>query len=484
MDPVNSDYFDYVILGSGAGGSTAFVEHSKNRLTALIEDGQLSADAIRNSSVKRILAEMYRDGGIRPAIGFPNIAIGEGRCVGGSTEINGGLFWRTPQNIVHEWTNLGYDFAGSQKWIAIFEELERELNVTTEVGRDGFDLDSKLLLRVANSKNWKMVPAVRMVKLCQKSNLCASGCPSGAKQSMSSTFIKRGIDDGGKLLSGWKANSISVRGQEITVDLINELGEQKKIRTKYLTLSCGAIESRRLLVKSGLIREPFGHIQFHANAKIVAKFSFDINAKNGTIFTDQLQEFMSDGFLFMPTNLNSSYLAMASSSINSETYRDLVQNIDKVGMYTAQYRVTGKLVDVQVFRRLFLLFTYLTKSDIRKIKKYLIVASEMLFEAGAEYLQLPFAGTNPVFSLEEAVLLINQTGRKHLNLSTVHIMSSLPLPTQVSAFRSHLDSDGRLKRYPRINVMDASILPSSIGESPQATIMAMVRMFSNKLFKD
>ena len=172
MDPANSDYFDYVILGSGAGGSTAFVEHSKNRLTALIEDGQLSADAIRNSSVKRILTDMYRDGGIRPAIGYPNIAIGEGRCVGGSTEINGGLFWRTPLNIVQEWTNLGYDFAGSQKWVAIFEELERELNVTTEVGRDGFDLDSKLLLRVANSKNWKMVPAVRMVKLCQKSNLC------------------------------------------------------------------------------------------------------------------------------------------------------------------------------------------------------------------------------------------------------------------------------------------------------------------------
>jgi hypothetical protein len=232
------------------------------------------------------------------------------------------------------------------------------------------------------------------------------------------------------------------------------------------------------------MRERFGRIQFHANAKIVAKFSFDINAENGTIFTDQLQEFMSDGFLFMPTNLNSSYLAMASSSINSETYRDLVQNIDKVGMYTAQYRVTGKLVDVQVFRRLFMLFTYLTKSDIRKIKKYLALASEMLFEAGAEYLQLPFVGTDPVFSLEEAVLLINRTGRRHLNLSTVHIMSSLPLPTRDSVFRSHLDSDGRLKRYPRINVMDASILPSSIGESPQATIMAMVRMFSSKLFKD
>lgn len=484
MDSVKKDYFDYVILGSGAGGSTAFVEHSKNMLTALIEEGQLSADAIRASSVKQILADMYRDGGIRPAIGFPNIAIGEGRCVGGSTEINGGLFWRTPQNIIHEWKAIGYDFAGSQKWIEIFEQLEYELNVTTEVSRDGFDFDSKLLLRVANSKNWKMVPAVRMLRLCQKSNLCASGCPSGAKQSMSSTFIKKGVDAGGKLLSGWKANFISVHGEEIVVDLLNEIGEQKKIHTKYLTLSCGAIETRRLLVKSGLIREPVGRIQFHANAKIVAKFSFDINAKKGTIFTDQLQEFLADGFLFMPTNLNSSYLAMASGSINTETYRDLVQNLDKVGMYTAQYRVNGKLFDIQVFRRFFFLFAYLTKSDIRKIKKYLAIATEMLFEAGAEYVQLPFAGTKPVYSLEDAVFLIHRTGRRHLNLSTVHIMGSLPLPTQDRAFGFHLDPDGRLKKYPRINIMDASIMPSSIGESPQATIMAMVRMFSCKLFKD
>ena len=86
--------------------------------------------------------------------------------------------------------------------------------------------------------------------------------------------------------------------------------------------------------------------------------------------------------------------------------------------------------------------------------------------------------------MQEANVVINRVNRRRLSLSTVHLMSSLPISVFGSKTVSTLDHKGRLNRYPRINVMDASILPTSIGESPQATIMAMVRMFCKDIFKE
>jgi choline dehydrogenase-like flavoprotein len=231
------------------------------------------------------------------------------------------------------------------------------------------------------------------------------------------------------------------------------------------------------------MKETFGKISFHANAKLIAKFKGKLNAHLGTIFTHQLQEFLSDGFLFMPTNFNRAYLAMASSTINSSVYRQLVEESDYVGMFTAQFRTNGKLIDVRITKNRFLLLSYLTRSDLKKIKHYLNISCDLLFKAGAEYIQLPIPGTSPIHSMQEAKVVINRVNRGRLSLSTVHLMSSLPIPVFGSKTVSTLDHKGRLNRYPRINVMDASILPTSIGESPQATIMAMVRMFCKDIFK-
>jgi len=477
------EWFDYVVLGSGAGGATAFVESAAKYKTLLVEEGEFTADEIKNSTVKKVFRSLYRDGGIRPAIGLPSIAIGEGKCIGGSTEINGGLFWRTPKNIVEEWRTIGHDFAASETFEQIFGELENELSVCEDELLDSYDEDSALLLKACKEKGWLIVPAKRMMKKCVKSNLCASGCPSGAKQTMSRTFIKTGLINGGTLISGWRAESISIVEDVIQIKLVDQSGLTKTIFTKYLTISCGAIETRRLLIRSGLMKETFGKISFHANAKLIAKFKGKLNAHLGTIFTHQLQEFLADGFLFMPTNFNRAYLAMASSTINSSVYRQLVEESDYVGMFTAQFRTNGKLIDVRITKNRFLLLSYLTRSDLKKIKHYLNISCDLLFSAGAEYIQLPIPGTSPIHSMQEAKVVINRVNRGRLSLSTVHLMSSLPIPVFGSKTVSTLDHKGRLNRYPRINVMDASILPTSIGESPQATIMAMVRMFCKDIFK-
>ena len=45
----------------------------------------------------------YRAGGVTVALGLPSIAYTEGRCAGGGTEVNSGLYIRPPLDLIDRW---------------------------------------------------------------------------------------------------------------------------------------------------------------------------------------------------------------------------------------------------------------------------------------------------------------------------------------------------------------------------------------------
>jgi len=49
------------------------------------------------------IRRLYRDGGISVIYGKPSIVFQEGRCVGGSTVMNGGMSWHTPESVMDAW---------------------------------------------------------------------------------------------------------------------------------------------------------------------------------------------------------------------------------------------------------------------------------------------------------------------------------------------------------------------------------------------
>ncbi len=468
-----------IIIGSGAGGSTAFVDLSSSGKTLLIEEGTDTAKTIRDVPISEAFVRLYRDAGARPALGLPTLAIGEGRCLGGSTEINGGLFWRTPRSILNEWNLRGFSFAKDDELTPFFLELEQELSVQDEIQVENYDLDSKILQDACLSRNWKVVPARRMAPRCLKSNLCPNGCPTDAKQTMSQTLIPRGMRGGGEVLTGWRAINIVSLTQEVEVELENSQGEKRKIISDGVIVSCGAIESRRLLQRSGLLRKKIGRIPLHVNCKVIVEFPDKIRSQDGTIFTHQLQEFIDDGFLLMSSNFNASYLALAATTMSPLDYQHYQQQIDHLAIFTLQFKPTSKIIDFHLFGKNFVLFFFLKKQDLLKMKKYIGLTSNLLFDAGAESLKLPFFSTPIVRTKSESLQQIFKAKRGALSLTTVHLMSSIPLPGKGQK-KSQIDSWGRLKAHPRVRVLDASIVPSTIGESPQGTIMALVRYLIRK----
>lgn len=95
---------DWLVIGSGAGGSIIFHELSKaNKDVLLIEEGFHIGTQLTHSSIQDRISNFYRNGGVTPIFGNNIFPFSEGRVVGGTTELNGSLFWRTPEWILSEW---------------------------------------------------------------------------------------------------------------------------------------------------------------------------------------------------------------------------------------------------------------------------------------------------------------------------------------------------------------------------------------------
>ena len=68
-----------------------------------------------------------------------------------------------------------------------------------------------------------------------------------------------------------------------------------------------------------------------------------------------------------------------------------------------------------------------------------------------------------------------------IDISTVHMMASCPMGADPK--KSVVDLNGNLRGMRNVLITDASILPTSIGQSPQETIMAMVHEVMRRHFE-
>ena len=96
---------EIAVIGSGPGGSvTAAMLAEAGRDVVLIEEGpNLPLDGYEPYS-RQEMADKYRNGGLTVAMGRPNVTYVEACCVGGGSEINSGLYHRTPAEVLRAWT--------------------------------------------------------------------------------------------------------------------------------------------------------------------------------------------------------------------------------------------------------------------------------------------------------------------------------------------------------------------------------------------
>ncbi|HEV7556554.1 MAG TPA: GMC family oxidoreductase N-terminal domain-containing protein, partial [Kofleriaceae bacterium] len=157
---------DVVVVGSGAGGATVAAELAEAGIdTVVLEEGSYYQTRDFTADTSAMVRQLYRDGGATMAIGNPPIMFQEGRAVGGSTVINGGMSWRTPDPILARWEREAQLPNIARELEPYFERVERRIHVapmdTPAIGNDNL-----LLKKGADAKGWNVIGNLRNQNHC------------------------------------------------------------------------------------------------------------------------------------------------------------------------------------------------------------------------------------------------------------------------------------------------------------------------------
>ena len=475
---------EYLVVGSGAGGSVSAYEFAKsNKDTLLIEEGNNYSIDYFKGSIGNSFNEVWRNSVFTPVIGENSFGFGEGKCLGGSTYINGGLIWRTPTFILEKWNSyLHSDKFKMEKLKPYFEIVEKKLNVILEKNENNYNNDSKILEKISKDNNLECVAVPRAVLNCKRENKCTTGCVSGAKQTVLQNYIYPALNLGLKVMVNTRVEKILLRNNIPNRVIVRKNNKYIEIKFKKIILACGPIQTPLLIKKS------FGNsclkseMQIHLNFRINAVFDEEINSSLGTIFTRQIQEFIKEGILIMPTNFNKSYLSSGLSNYNNNQINMILEKINNMATYVIQMKSSNSIKISNIYKHPFLFYKF-SDSDFEKIKKYLRTFSKYLFNCKAKKIYLPFKNNVSFNNLKSVDLALSKLKKKHIETLSVHGMSSAKMSNDKSE-NSFFDVDGKSFYFKNVYGVDSSILPSNTVASPQGTIMAFSHLISKNILEN
>src|SRR5262249_28541714 len=149
-----------------------------------LEEGALHRTETFVTDPATMIRRLYRDAGTTMIFGRPPIIFAEGRCVGGSTVINGGMTWRAPGRVLDHWQgDPRLPDSGPRATAPYYAEAERILHAEPN-DPDTFGANTNTFLEGARRLGWPVARAPRNMRRCMGLNNCALGCPTGAKQAM------------------------------------------------------------------------------------------------------------------------------------------------------------------------------------------------------------------------------------------------------------------------------------------------------------
>jgi choline dehydrogenase-like flavoprotein len=479
-----------VIVGSGAGGATMAAELAEAGVdVVVIEEGGYYPTASFTAESTRALRTLYRDGGGGITVGRPWVMFAEGRCVGGSTVVNGGMSWRTPTQVLDQWSAQGVRAIGEQDMVPFFARAEARHSVGLQdpetIGRD-----SELLKAGAAAKGWNLVPNRRNQLHCAGTNNCLSGCPTGAKRSMLVTSVPRALAFGARLFADCRVERVTRDGGSVTgatgyfVRPDGGRGPRLTVRAPAVIVAGGAIQTPALLARSGL-RSPSGqlgrNLSLHPNANVTAFFDSDVTGWHGVHQAFQIREFMAEGLILTADNLPPAMLAAVLPAYGCEL-GELMADYNRV--VTAGPLVTdsgaGRVRNVpglgtQVFYQL-------ADTVAARLVRGVELTAEALFAAGARRMLLPFYGAPEVRDLGQLRdLLARPVPKRSIQLYSIHLMGTARMSEDPR--RGVTDSYGAFHGVHGLVVADASLFPGPTGINPMETVIALAMRNARRLLE-
>jgi len=475
---------DVCVIGSGAGGAVVAKELAEAGHDVVIveEGGYFGTKDFRVDDTIWSTTNLYRDGGATLIYGKPNIMYVEGRCVGGSTAINGATSWRTPEKIMKrwQWERELHGFT-AKKMDRFFSRVEDHLHVQAMIP-EAKNRDSELLKIGGERLGYTVKQNVRSQDHCVGTNMCLTGCPTGAKQSTLVSYIPRFLKQGGNIYTNCRVKKVLTKGKRaIGVDahFIDPETKKKKhklrVRSKVVIVCAGAIQTPALLMKSR-IKDEAGllgkNLLVHPNTKVMAVFDDKVNAWHGVNQGFQITEYFDEGILMAVNFVSPGVAALAMPLEGTQLLKIMKDEYHHMVMGGALIEDTGSgYVKTGPFDTILPIYN-LNDHDFHQTIRATALLAEVFFAAGARKCYLPFTGLHEIGSVDDIPKIYSyKFSPLDLELMTVHIMGTAQMGGDPK--RSVIDPNGEFHNIKGLFVADASVFPTPVGVNPQITIMAL-----------
>src|SRR6266571_4946913 len=196
LGPGLNETFDAVIVGSGAGGAPVARELARAGWSvAVVEEGDaVGREDFTGSDIER-MGRLYRDGASTTTVGRPAVLVPIGRAVGGTTVVNSGTCFRTPDHVVAGWARTyGVDISPGGL-VPFYEDVERTLGVAP-VPWEVMGNNGAIAHRGATALGIPGRPLDRNAEGCHGSGVCALGCPVDGKRGVHMNYLPQAVEAG------------------------------------------------------------------------------------------------------------------------------------------------------------------------------------------------------------------------------------------------------------------------------------------------
>lgn len=484
--------YDAVVIGSGAGGAVIAKELAEGGMKVVIlEEGGYHRD--HHDLAFESLDRLYRDKGLTVTLGTPLIPIPIGKCFGGTTVVNSGTCFRTPNHILKRWQDeRRLTELGGPELDKAFSRVEKIINVEPA----DFAVMSRsntLMAELLQKEGFKGAPIQRNVKNCQGDGMCCYGCESGAKQSMDMSYLPLALAAGAVAYTHAKATRILTDPKAggaacgVVAEAVDKgsraLGPKLTFKSKITILAAGTFHTPQLLRQSGIARKNrhLGrHLTIHPATKVFAEFDQEIKGWKGTAQAYYLDTFQKEGLMFegifTPPDLTPLTLPFVGTKLIEFMKR--YSHITSFALMISD-QSEGRLIRLPLFG-----YTYLytlSQADVRRFQKGIGFLARIFLKGGAKRV-FPILHKTEFSCLED----VDRFERRHLLATDVDAMAFHPLGTcrmAVSAKEGVCDQQHHVFGTPQLYICDGSVIPTSIAVNPQLTIMAFATRLASLILR-
>ncbi len=453
------------MIGSGAGGATTAAILAEAGIDVLVvEEGPwVEQGSVVPFSLDQ-MDQQYRSGGVTVALGRPSIAYTEGRCAGGGTEVNSGLYRRPPEETLDRWRRShSIDAFDAADFYAVCDEVETAINVTTVPG--AHTPASERLRAGAAALGWQHDEIPRWMTYPD-----GGDADEGQRQSMTKTYLPRAFAAGARMLCEHRVGKlISDRDRAFRAELTSADGEPVTIDFEHVFVCGGAIQSPALLQRSGHRGLIGRSLAVHPTVKLSARFDEAVNVSTD-VPVHQVKEFSPD--LSFGGSASQPGLVALALTDNWSDMRDAVTAWPEIAVYYAAITSQGRGRVTALPGMSDPLVTYrLTRRDRTLLGQGLARLALVMLEAGAREVYPSFRDAPIVRDRADLAAVTSRFSAAAASVMTVHLCSTIPMGGDLDVAAA--DSFGRVHGSSNVYVNDASLLPDAPGVNPQASVMAI-----------